>query len=1107
MKVISDTRRFRLDYVLVESNNEKKAKIDKAIYSLLHKELSNKIEIIYFSINTQRLYDIKKRRVELSQKHHARWIIYGEVYRAKSVNLYLFDSTEKHNEIKLKFKVDNNLNLSNAYRLNEFYYIIASENNYFIKKNWIDKSVSKNRRLAVLEFDINKDIIKDFKNIKNDIINIISKDVGNKINIIQDKKFKYAFLKPRRDYSSKERLKKICKLLNVNWLIYGQIRRYKDEFRLKYHLFSYDDNRYLSSSEIKSTSYDDLINNIKRKINSLYSKISDKEDYFLYKNDNVKYVMEYNYFGPIPDKILQPFVSGLKLHNNFLFAGTLFTVAKFDQYGNLVNNFGEKGGGKGQYVVAMKVDVAVNGDIYILDTLNNKILILDKNGIYKKEFFIDTPHIGSIAVLKDLIYCTPRGGNKIIIYNKRGKVLKEILYSDVKTGYLTKIKGKDLIGVLCTKEQGYNMKYYNNNYELVKERSLNVSTSDIQITTFREDEIGNIYVLAGPNRFCKIGSDNDLLWMKSKFKGSSINIFNNPMDIECSDDGKEIYIADYMNKRIVKFKEFDNIKIADSEAVYLKLAKKEYSKDRDKFLYYLNSSLSINSDYIPSIIEKGKYYQHTGNFVKAINLFEEVIEIDKNNKVAKENLKKTKISHYVKEAQQSTEKFNRILKKVGPETAKKHYEEAIKNYELALKLYPQDSKIKNKYEKLKITYQKATGKYELPKIEIVEIKFKEVFSAMYKYYNDNPVGIIKIKNTSGKDIDKIYAEVEVKNFMDYPSESRSYRSFKKDDEILIKLYAVFNNKILTITEDTPLNAQITIKYKVSNKEYKISKKQSFNLYNRNAMIWDATEKLSSFITPKDTVVKVYARETIQMFRHSRFRFMNNQLQSAIQLFDSLGVHGMTYVKDPKTPFTKFSKLKSQVDYIQYPRDSLRFKTGDCDDLTVLFCSLLENLGIDTALVTVPGHIFMMFNTEVPEARKNAIANNSELLVIWNGTVWLPVETTIFGRSFIEAWKSASEQFNKYKKSNEVEVIETKKAWQEYVPVTLEDIKWEPKMPKKESIERLFFEDINKIIDRELTKKIGALKKKLKRDKNNTKLNNKIRIMYAKEEKYYKEKKV
>ena len=53
-----------------------------------------------------------------------------------------------------------------------------------------------------------------------------------------------------------------------------------------------------------------------------------------------------------------------------------------------------------------------------------------------------------------------------------------------------------------------------------------------------------------------------------------------------------------------------------------------------------------------------------------------------------------------------------------------------------------------------------------------------------------------------------------------------------------------------------------------------------------------------------------------------------------------------------------SKQSGATDFLQFPRETLRYTTGDCDDLSILYCSVMQSLNIDTALITVPGHIYV-----------------------------------------------------------------------------------------------------------------------------------------------------
>ena len=79
---------------------------------------------------------------------------------------------------------------------------------------------------------------------------------------------------------------------------------------------------------------------------------------------------------------------------------------------------------------------------------------------------------------------------------------------------------------------------------------------------------------------------------------------------------------------------------------------------------------------------------------------------------------------------------------------------------------------------------------------------------------------------------------------------------------------------------------------------------------------------------------------------------------ALGIFEALRLYGMNYVRDPGSAYDLLSVDSMAVDYLQFPYQTLQYKAGDCDDLSILYCTLLEAVGIETAFVTVPGHIYM-----------------------------------------------------------------------------------------------------------------------------------------------------
>jgi tetratricopeptide (TPR) repeat protein len=169
---------------------------------------------------------------------------------------------------------------------------------------------------------------------------------------------------------------------------------------------------------------------------------------------------------------------------------------------------------------------------------------------------------------------------------------------------------------------------------------------------------------------------------------------------------------------------------------------------------------------------------------------------------------------------------------------------------------------------------------------------------------------------------------------------------------------------------------------------------------------------------------------------------------------------MTYVEDPKTPFKEVSENPLAIDYIQFPLDTIIRKVGDCDDGVVLYDAMLESVGIPTALVDFPGHVYPMFDTGVPVSEAYKVATDPELIIPYKGNVWIPVETTLWRKSFTEAWRNAAYRFHHTAKSD-VKIIEMSEAWKKYRPAPLMGSRLEISLPPKGEIDRLLAEDLRR----------------------------------------------
>jgi DNA-binding beta-propeller fold protein YncE/tetratricopeptide (TPR) repeat protein len=344
-----------------------------------------------------------------------------------------------------------------------------------------------------------------------------------------------------------------------------------------------------------------------------------------------------------------------------------------------------------------------------------------------------------------------------------------------------------------------------------------------------------------------------------------------------------------------------------------------------------------------------------------------------------------------------------------------------------------------------------------PPVEIARIEMGEIFASAYKHYESHSLGKVVLKNNTDSPFPAAKLTFSIKDYMDFPTEIEVPEiGPKQEANLLIK--PVFNNRILEVTENTPLQSEAALTFYIAGEAKTVKRSFPVTLYERHAMSWDQKEKIGAFVTPKDPPVADFARGVIQPYVDA-YPNLHPSLVYARTLYDALGVYGLSYIVDPTSPFQEFSEKAGAVDYVQYPRDTLARKSGDCDDLSVLFLAALENIGIGTALVDVPGHVFIMFNTGVAEADKQSLGFPDSLLVIHRGTVWVPVEMTMVGSPFTRAWQKGAEEYRDWLAKKQTDIIEVQKAWEQFRPVTLPPTEMRQIKVKQEEIEAKFKDEL------------------------------------------------
>lgn len=316
-----------------------------------------------------------------------------------------------------------------------------------------------------------------------------------------------------------------------------------------------------------------------------------------------------------------------------------------------------------------------------------------------------------------------------------------------------------------------------------------------------------------------------------------------------------------------------------------------------------------------------------------------------------------------------------------------------------------------------------------------------LFRALYRSYEQEPeFAQVTLKNTSqdplrvnvGLRIPTLMAEgsSHAQDFTLPPQSTQTVSlGVTLDDSLLIRDISNYDNLV---------QPEVFVNYTQERETKQAQKKlSSVFVLGKNKLTWLNPTVAAAFVTPDHTPIVSFADRAASSFRSVRDTEFSTcpNYGTAMILFAAVSKYGVLYNPDQNTPFYKIASDTSQLgnifDTVKFPIETLRSRLGDCDDVSVLFISLLESQSVPTALLDVfdpaLGHIYMMFDTGLtPEqAMQSGLFLSEDEFVTWTDPgqevpeahAWIPVETTMFGQPFSEAVRVGLAEYREKKARN------------------------------------------------------------------------------------------
>jgi tetratricopeptide (TPR) repeat protein len=320
---------------------------------------------------------------------------------------------------------------------------------------------------------------------------------------------------------------------------------------------------------------------------------------------------------------------------------------------------------------------------------------------------------------------------------------------------------------------------------------------------------------------------------------------------------------------------------------------------------------------------------------------------------------------------------------------------------------------------------------DLPPLEVLEFWIDHVFPARYHLYQTHPVGRITVVNHTTQTIGRLQIELSCPQFLDIDwiiTEGHLLSGEQKEIDLVIPFA---RSKLMKNRSETTAFAKVSLTCWVKGGEATYSAATSFTVHSRNSLDWADTRAAVAFVTPNAEGIQRFARGAASTSVDGADQ-LPGRLGLSFKVAQSIRNREIRYVPDPPPVGP------ARYDYVQLPGETLALRAGDCEDTSVLLASCLENTDIPVRLLLTSDHVFTAFGTNVPAKDGFMVSPDRQNYLVFDGMVWLPVETTLLSEGFLTAWDEGVQTYREIERTGDyLEEVDIREAWADYPPVAAE----------------------------------------------------------------------
>jgi tetratricopeptide (TPR) repeat protein len=174
-----------------------------------------------------------------------------------------------------------------------------------------------------------------------------------------------------------------------------------------------------------------------------------------------------------------------------------------------------------------------------------------------------------------------------------------------------------------------------------------------------------------------------------------------------------------------------------------------------------------------------------------------------------------------------------------------------------------------------------------------------------------------------------------------------------------------------------------------------------------------------------------------------------------------------------------------------------YKSGDVDDIGVLFIAMLEAVGIEAGYIPLADDFIVLIDVKQAESKVGSMLDGTDRAIIIDESVWIPVSMSTLKEGFVNSWYNAvTEIMDAYENDEDVSFYTVQDGWTFYPAVSFSSGSGSTERPLETLLTAAVEIDMSRYITTEFGPQIAALQYQIKEKGMTVDLLNKLGLLYV-----------